>query len=281
MQMRLLFLTALLCAVFSAEGQNAPLPEDSTAYEQAATYPYFPLDPRGGDIPFRRNLKSFCPRPSDQGNTNRCVGDALAHLLAICVSQRCQIHSPGEHAFSASFIFNLVKLDEKGANGAYVSHGLKLLKDTGDCSRAFFSNAHPVRKKPGKEVVAKALPFRIALFEKLFSTKAPYREKLDQLRTSLANNQPVVVAMFVPADFKNRKHPIDADAWSSRVPKNGHAMVLVGYDEETRTFEILNSYGNQWGDKGFFKIGYDDLVANLGFAYHIELPEDFRCAFDK
>jgi len=40
---------------------------------------------------------------------------------------------------------------------------------------------------------------------------------------------------------------------------SGHAMVIVGYDDETKLFEVRNSWGEQWGNKGYAFIDYDTM----------------------
>ena len=48
----------------------------------------------------------------------------------------------------------------------------------------------------------------------------------------------------------------------------GHAVVIVGYDDITETFDILNSHGSQFADDGYFKLKYEyalnpDLDLNI------------------
>ena len=37
----------------------------------------------------------------------------------------------------------------------------------------------------------------------------------------------------------------------------GHSMVLVGYDQATKTYLVRNCYGEQWGDRGYCRIPFD------------------------
>jgi hypothetical protein len=48
----------------------------------------------------------------------------------------------------------------------------------------------------------------------------------------------------------------------------GHAVLAVGYDDTDNTFIILNSYGNNWGSHGYFKIPYNYLT-------DLNLADDF------
>lgn len=41
----------------------------------------------------------------------------------------------------------------------------------------------------------------------------------------------------------------------------GHAMCMVGYDDSKKSFRVVNSWGKNWGDKGFGWISYDYLTS--------------------
>lgn len=38
---------------------------------------------------------------------------------------------------------------------------------------------------------------------------------------------------------------------------NGHMMAIVGYDDNDKTFTIANSWGDYWGDNGYFYMDYE------------------------
>ena len=47
----------------------------------------------------------------------------------------------------------------------------------------------------------------------------------------------------------------------SRKVLGGHAVVICGYDDAKRQFTIQNSWGKDWGDRGFFYMPYDFAVS--------------------
>ena len=50
----------------------------------------------------------------------------------------------------------------------------------------------------------------------------------------------------------------------------GHAVVIVGYDDKTETFDILNSHGSKFADGGYFCLKYDyALNPDLAFEYYV------------
>jgi hypothetical protein len=57
----------------------------------------------------------------------------------------------------------------------------------------------------------------------------------------------------------------------------GHAVQVVGYDNDAQFWIVKNSWGPDWGDKGFFRISYEspsvcDPAETYGFIYTPELP---------
>jgi len=50
----------------------------------------------------------------------------------------------------------------------------------------------------------------------------------------------------------------------------GHAVVVIGFDEETDTFEILNSHGSDFADGGYFRIKSEYILnPELAFEFFI------------
>ena len=52
--------------------------------------------------------------------------------------------------------------------------------------------------------------------------------------------------------------------------KGGHAMVVVGYDDEKAAFKILNSWGSDWGDRGCGWIAYARFATVVKEAYVVK-----------
>ncbi len=62
-------------------------------------------------------------------------------------------------------------------------------------------------------------------------------------------------------------------------PNEGHC-VTIGYDDVTKTFKCLNSYGDTWGPwgaagNGFFTVPYDKLAENFNYVkFYENIPSD-------
>ena len=49
----------------------------------------------------------------------------------------------------------------------------------------------------------------------------------------------------------------------------GHAVLLVGYNKTKKVFIARNSWGTNWGDKGYFYMPFDIVKPNMSSDYWI------------
>lgn len=91
---------------------------------------------------------------------------------------------------------------------------------------------------------------------------------VDDLRAALQQG-PLVVAMFLPDDGSFDRYSGGVYRYSGYpfVPgaNNGHAVLLVGYDDMERSFLAKNSWGANWGESGYFRISYDEVEGSMRF----------------
>jgi len=101
-----------------------------------------------------------------------------------------------------------------------------------------------------------------------YSTPTQGSLDLAALRAALQKG-PLVTTLTVYADFVT---------YSSGVYKHqsgdalgGHAVSIVGYDDATQSFVIRNSWGEDWGEKGFAKVAYTDVsgIGNETWQYQV------------
>jgi cathepsin C len=103
----------------------------------------------------------------------------------------------------------------------------------------------------------------------------------------LHDNGPIVIALNAPSDLFSYSGGVyssrddDRDDWditkTSRWEKTNHAVTAVGYGEEDgeKYWVIKNSWGDSWGEDGYFKMkrGTDDVaVESMSVAAKIVLP---------
>lgn len=81
---------------------------------------------------------------------------------------------------------------------------------------------------------------------------------IDKIKTELATNGPLAVAFTVYEDFVTYKSGVYKHTTGSAL--GGHAVLMVGYGTENGEdyWLVKNSWNDQWGDGGFFKIAHGE-----------------------
>jgi C1A family cysteine protease len=55
--------------------------------------------------------------------------------------------------------------------------------------------------------------------------------------------------------------------------EGGHAITLVGYDDEKEVFWVKNSWGEEWGKEGFAGLTYKDALVNIRDVWMASIPD--------
>jgi C1A family cysteine protease len=77
-----------------------------------------------------------------------------------------------------------------------------------------------------------------------------------QLKGCLADGFPIIFGLTVYSNFMN----IGSDGimdMPQGVVEGGHAVMAVGYDNAKKVYIVRNSWGAEWGNKGYFYMPYD------------------------
>lgn len=88
------------------------------------------------------------------------------------------------------------------------------------------------------------------------------RLQIQDIKEALIVNGPVFLALKVCSN--------ELKFWKGNNNLGGHAIALVGYDDNNKTFLLKNSYGTEWGDGGYIDISYNDLSNALLEAWTCE-----------
>lgn len=84
---------------------------------------------------------------------------------------------------------------------------------------------------------------------------------------NLLQTAPVLVSMLVPSDgtFEGYSGGIYDYNGGSISSDRGHAVLVVGYNDIDGYFKAKNSWSNNWGESGYFRISYDDVTDDVQF----------------
>lgn len=83
---------------------------------------------------------------------------------------------------------------------------------------------------------------------------------------------PVLTTMTVYEDFVYYKEGVYQHVIGDQL--GGHAITIVGFNDEDKYWVVRNSWGTDWGEQGYFRIKYDDVsgVGNSGYTLDVVVP---------
>ncbi len=269
----LLFLTAL-----KAQEYASGLIMDDESYEQEPREPRFEGS-KYTELPAKVDWTPYCPEVAHQGEIQSCVGWALGYgALTIQRAIQNDLTDPRmitQNANSALFIYNQIKQNKDCDSGAKISDAVQLLTQNGDClSNNFDADINNCDKLPNASLQQEASRFAIADYMTLFSKEEDPNLKVLKVQKALANQQPVVIGLKIYKNF----HTLQGMTYwrpeiGRQIPAGGHAVVVVGYDEFRSAFQIMNSWGKEWGKNGFVWIKFKDFGKYCKYAYVLHLGE--------
>jgi hypothetical protein len=230
-------------------------------------------------LPASASLKNYAPYPKTQGQYGTCTAWASAYCGRTMVDaikyNWTNRDSITTHAYSPAFLFRLLRPDDGGCTGgSNVETAFQLMKDKG----SIHYDDLPLLCVPVVNTyqLEKASNSLLKDFARLFDVNSSDNIKIQAVKKSLSEKKPVVIGMLCPPSFdypaNNYWEPIEEPLTSY----GGHALCVVGYDDNLYggAFEIQNSWGDTWANKGYIWIRYNDFARFVKYAYEfVDLPD--------
>lgn len=224
--------------------------------------------PFNGDImpvqvmPERVDLRPLMPAIYDQQSLGSCTANGIAGAFEYCLKKL------GLTDFMPSRLFIYYnERDIEGTvnsdSGALIRDGIKSVNSIGVCSETDWPyDIRDFTWKPSATAYNNALKHKAIQYQKIFYTRP------ENIRLSLANGLPVVFGFTVFQSFETDQ---TKSTGIIPLPKagesilGGHCCVIVGYlpmgalVPGRRHAICRNSWGTNWGDKGYFYMDFEFL----------------------
>ncbi len=255
---------------FSNFNKGATL--DPKVFDEAEVFE--PLSPEGNTLPERVSLEKYAPKRLNQGQQGSCVGWGSSYAARTILQSIATGKDPNSVAFSPSFLYNQIGLE--GCQGSYVQRAMENLTQVGDLPFTQFAyDENSCDKKPTVAERSAAAAFRMKGANRL--TKNGDDQTLDLLamKQNIAQGAPVVIGMMVGGSFMQEM--MGTKVWLPTANDyemsgfGGHCMCVIGYDDylEGGCFQLMNSWGEEWGEKGLAWVRYKDFIHFAKEAYGV------------
>ncbi len=221
--------------------QGAPSPKDYRA------------TPDLSNIPPKVDLRPYCSPIEDQGQIGGCTANAAVGAMEY------RLRKQGKPATSLSRLFvyfNARRMtgSENKDCGATIGEAMASLLAFGAPSEAEWPyDTGKVFTPPDNDLYQKAQEHVPDEYARI--------EGVDHVKGSLARGFPVVFGAGFPERFWKEargagraQSPTKEEVAAAFAAGLGHAMLIVGYDNNSNDLIIRNSWGEAWGDKGYFYV---------------------------
>jgi len=220
-------------------------------------------------LPPSVDLRPYCSPVVDQGDLGSCTGNAIASGL-----REFMVLKSGAPLKRLSRLF--VYYEERAAegttdedSGANIRDGMDCILKLGICTETLDPyNINTFKNPPSAQALAEAKDYKVTKYMRVAGLLA--------VKQCLAAGYPVVAGMDV---FNQMESKEAATTGIVRLPAlheqsiGGHAVTVVGYVDTPKyspgawkgggKWIMRNSWGANWGDKGYFYLAYD--YTNLGY----------------
>jgi len=249
----LLLLLFVSVSVFS-QNQGGWIPVDPQLYRALPTGVY-PLRNTGGKLPAKVDLSISALTSLNQGQAGSCISWTVAYELTRLERTRNKWPVTEKNTFSASYLYNQVN---GGVDmGSNFFENLSLAVDKGCSTFQTFPYTLNYRLQPDAKAHEEAALYKILEWKRIDQT-------VESFKSWLAGTYGILCTFKMFDSFDNYQTGFYRPSGREGVARDGkrfygHGCLIVGYDDSRHCFKAINSWGEGWGEKGYFYFSYDDI----------------------
>ena len=260
---------------FSSSGYSF----DKNEFDKASVYEGLEDDAGKNPLPEAVSLLRYAPDRSNQGQQGSCVAWSCAYASQTILTAAATGADPNQIKFSPSYLYNQIRLE--GCQGSYLQRAMEAMQKNGGVPLSQYPyNDQDCESKPSSSDVQAGRQNVIHGFTRLTNGDNVDEISVRGIKEHLAKNAPVAIGMMVGQSFM--QDMMGQELWQpngtdqSQMGMGGHAMSVIGYDDRKfgGAFQIMNSWGSEWGTNGVGWIRYGDFKNYVREAYGIDpLPK--------
>jgi C1A family cysteine protease len=223
---------------------------------------YFPIREHIETRPKQFDMTDKMPPVYDQGQLGSCTANAINGVVEyLNMKQHKETWTP-----SRLFVYYNEREMEGTVNqdsGAMIRDGIKSINAQGVCKEipTWPYDISQFTVKPSKQAYTEAMLHQSLKYAKVF-------QDTTNIETRLSQGYPITCGIMVYSSFMSAEKtgvvPMPKKVLGFTLERllGGHAIMLVGYDSIKRVFICRNSWGDKWGNKGYFTIPYDYILSS-------------------
>ncbi len=228
------------------------------------------------------SIKQYAPVPGDQGSHGTCVAWSTAYAartISYCITHHITDQDKiNSSVFSPAYLYYYIKAtgDNNCALGAKIEPALKILTDTGDV--LLTTNTPDCISAVNSTNISSAKNYTIKAYSSLTNVFGRItKNEVIAIKKSITDNNPIICSLNCLSSLFNVGKDGIWKIGTNDTTAGAHAVCIVGYDDNKfgGAFEVINSWGEDWGNNGFFWLTYDQLMQYGSYALEMMDREDY------
>lgn len=229
-------------------------------------------------LPPRVDLREVHSAPGlwcewDQGSLGSCTTHPVLQSVLLLLARKHKHTKEGggdggaPAELSRLFLYYQERLfdgDVGGDGGSTYTTAVRVLRETGCCTEALWPyRVAQFAQRPPRACYQEARRVRLKAEEWIAPTE-------HSIKQCLADGYPICLGLAIHESFQTAavartgQVPLPRSAGATKGAADAHlgdhAVLLCGYDDATRRFLLKNSWGAQWGERGFFYVPYEYVL---------------------
>lgn len=222
--------------------------------------------------PEKYSLQDKCPFIYNQGAIGSCTANAIC--MAILMLEQDKTFLPSRrYLYYKERLSEITPGEQISDSGADAADGLNILVKNGICPESVCPyDESKCNEAPPEVCDQEAAKHKIHQIGTI-ADNAQGKALTDAIANTIYQGIPVLIGIQVYSSFES-----EAVAKTGKVPMpkwyeryiGGHEVLIVGYDDVAQEVTCVNSWGSDWGNKGFFTLPYSFVQDNY-------LTSEFIC----
>ncbi|CAF0979134.1 unnamed protein product [Rotaria sordida] len=218
-------------------------------------------------LPPKVDLRPYMTPVEDQSKTGSCAANCLAGAYEYLTKKA----NGRDTDISRLFIYYNARVKDQKAekvidSGCTMTSAIEALEEFGTCLESIWPyDISRVNTRPTNQAYREARNHKITEAFRL-------NVNLSEMKSCLAQGFPFAFGLRLYASFDKAATtgvvPIPKVGESRRKTDASHALLAVGYSDQSKAFIVRNSWGAHWGDNGYCFMPYE-YVTNPSLCFDV------------